>query len=111
MNKTLATLISTALLAATLAGCAGIPTPVGSKVAGNIPVGNAREVSGSACGFQLLLFIPININDRLQRANNELNAAAAGDFVTDVQIQESWSYAFVGTTHCTTLKAKAIKGS
>lgn len=104
------TLTVVALAAAVLAGCAGVPTQVGSKVEGAVPTGASRDITGSACGFQLLLFIPISINDRLQRANSELMAAAGGDFVTDVQIQESWSYGFVGTSYCTTLRAKAVKG-
>jgi hypothetical protein len=109
MSYHLRKLAAVLLASAILSGCAGVPTTVGSKVNASLPTGTAREISGTACGFQLLLFIPININDRLQKANAQLTAEAAGDFITDVQIQESWSYGFVGTSYCTTLKAQAIK--
>lgn len=111
MIKHLKTLTITSVSAAILCGCAGVPTTVGSKVEGAVPTGTTRDISGSACGFQLFLFIPISVNNRLQRANAELMTEAAGDFVTNVQIQESWRYGFVGTSYCTTLTAQAIKAN
>jgi hypothetical protein len=58
--------------------------------------------------MQLLLFIPIRVNNRMLRAYSALEAQAGGDFITDVQIQERWTYLFVGTNYCTALRAKAI---
>jgi len=96
--------------AAILSGCAGVPTPMGSPVRGGVvPTGESREISGRACGFQLLMFIPINLNGRHRQAYEKLERQAKGDFITDVQVEESWGYAFVGTSYCTALKARAIK--
>ena len=95
--------------ASLLAACAGAPTSLGTRVSTPLPDGPERVITAEACGFQLLLFIPININDRMQRANRALEAQADGAFITDVKVQESWAYGFVGTVYCTTLQAKASR--
>ncbi|MBS1142691.1 MAG: hypothetical protein H6R14_97 [Proteobacteria bacterium] len=93
---------------ALLAGCAGQAVQLGSRVSGPIPTGQSRVITAEACGFQLLLFIPIAINGRMASAYEELERQAAGDFITDVEVQERWGYRFVGTQYCTELRAKAI---
>lgn len=90
--------------------CAGSPVQLGSpRSPGAAPTGAARTISAKACGFQLLLFIPIAINSRAGRAYQQLQTMASGDFITDVQVQESWTYGLVGTSYCTTLRAIAIR--
>lgn len=101
--------LAVAAAAALMAGCAGTPVSLGSRVSGPVPSGAERTITAEACGFQLLLFIPISINGRMERAYGSLQAQAAGDFITDVQVQESWGWGFVGTSYCTTLQAKAIR--
>jgi hypothetical protein len=32
---------------------------------------------------------------------------AGGDFISDVKVQESWTYGFIGTLYCTRLEAMA----
>ena len=90
-------------------GCAGKPINLNSTNSQvehtNINFNKGREITASASGFQLLLFIPIQINTRHQRAQQLLEAAAGGRYITDTKIQESWTYAFVGTVYTTTLKA------
>jgi len=92
-----------------LAACAGRPVALGTRINGPVPTGTERTITAEACGFQLFLLIPININDRLARAYESLEAQAGGDFITDVQVQESWGWRFVGTSYCTALKAKAVR--
>jgi hypothetical protein len=94
---------------ALLAGCAGTPVQLGSRVSGAVPTGESRMISAEACGFQLLLLIPIAVNGRLEAAYSALEAKAGGDFITDVEVQERWAYGFVGTSYCTELRAKAIR--
>lgn len=98
-------------IAAAIAGCAGTPVALGNRSSDAKPVGSERTLTSKACGFQLLLVIPIGVNDRLDRAYQQLQGQAGGDYVTDVKIQESWTYAFVGTNYCTTLQARAIRAS
>ena len=62
-------------------------------------------VSSGACGFQLLLLIPIGINSRQTRAYDALVQNAGGAALTDVKMRERWFYGFVGTGYCTELTA------
>jgi hypothetical protein len=109
MNKLTLRIALAATTLALLAGCAGRPVALGTPVTGKVPTGESRSISAEACGFQLLLFIPIGINGRLESAYSELQAQAGSDFITDVEVQERWSYGFVGTRYCTELRAKAIR--
>jgi len=88
-------------------GCAGKPMAIKNvpPKAYTIEKDKARTISASASGFQLLLFIPIDINDRQERAYTLLKAQANGGFITDVKIKESWTYALVGTVYKTTITA------
>ncbi len=101
--------VVSAVVAVSVSACVGAPARLGSSSAAAPAQGTAREISGSSCGFQLLLFIPIAVNGRLAEANKELKAEAAGDYITNIRVEESWYYAFVGTGYCTTLKATAIR--
>jgi len=96
-------------VAALLTACSGMPVALGTRASGPVPVGDARTVKGEGCGFQLLLLIPISINDRAERAYMQLEQQAGGDFITDVQVEERWTYALVGTQYCTMMQATAIR--
>lgn len=107
MKKTLAITILWTLLAA-CAGCAGAPVTFRSLTGVTYDATKGKTVSGSACGFQLLLFIPIGINDRYERAYAALlDNAGPGYSVTDIHVRERWMYGLVGTGYCTDLKATA----
>ena len=92
-----------------LTGCAGKPITFNSvdpKLYAE-QRGEGRTIAGEASGFQLLLFIPIGVNDRHKQAYDVLKGQANGDIITDIKITESWSYAFVGTIYTTKLTATA----
>lgn len=72
---------------------------------------SGRHISAEACGFQLLLFIPISINSRLERAFAQLQREAGNDKIASLTIEEYWRYAVVGTTYCTRLDAMAYRPS
>ena len=94
-----------------IAGCVG--KPIKFKTAdkqldtAKIDLTMGRSISGSASGFQLLLLIPISINDRHERAYEILRGQAGNDYIANVKIKESWTYAFVGTVYTTTIEAVA----
>ena len=102
-----------AVLGCFLVGCSGTPIKLGSANQyigqGEIDASTGRSIKASASGFQLLLFIPININDRQERAYQSLLAQAGGDYVTNVAVNESWIWAFLGTVYKTTLTATAYR--
>ena len=88
-------------------GCAGKPVTFNSvdpKLYADKKA-EARTISAEASGFQLLLFIPISVNNRHEQAYNSLKAQANGDIITDIKITESWSYGFVGTVYTTKMTA------
>jgi hypothetical protein len=90
-------------------GCAGKPITfksVDPKAYEDVK-DKGRKISGSASGFQLFLFIPIGVNDRHENAYGQLLAQANGDYITDVKIEESWTYGLVGTSYTTTITATA----
>ena len=94
-----------------LTGCAGKPIHLGETNQHidleTVDLEKGRNISASASGFQLLLFIPININDRHDRVFQQLRGQAGNDYITDIKIQESWVYGLVGTVYKTTIMAKA----
>ncbi len=100
-----------ALACAALLGCSGVPVHMGLKKGERLPAGHSRDISSGACGFQVIFaYFPLGfaINGRLARAYAGLEREAAGDPITDVQMSEEWHYAFVGTSYCTKLRARAI---
>ncbi len=93
-------------------GCSGKPIRVGvieQQDNINIDFTSGRSIEASASGLQLLLFLPVFINDRHERAYTLLRAQADRDYITDIKVQESWSYAFIGTIYKTTIKAMAYR--
>jgi hypothetical protein len=105
------TTLGLAFAALLLSACSGTPVKTGEANQQidmtDVDFSNGRTISASAAGFQLLLFIPININDRHERAFQTLLGQAGGDYITDIKVKESWTYAFVGTVYKTTMEAIA----
>jgi hypothetical protein len=102
-------LIVSFIIIAFIAGCAGTPIRFGGNHPNfdkaNVDFSKGREIVASASGFQLLLVIPIGINSRHEEAYKMLRLNAGNDYITDVKIEESWSYAFIGTVYTTTIRA------
>lgn len=90
-----------------MSGCSSTPIKFPAITATEVDVANSREIHGKACGFQLLLLIPININGRYEDAYEQLIQAAGREQIANVRIEESWFYGFVGTGYCTKLMATA----
>jgi hypothetical protein len=90
-----------------VSGCVGNPITFPDVGGEKIDSTRGRPIRASACGFQLMLFIPININERAERAYASLRERAGQDVIADVKVQERWFYAFVGTGYCTVLQATA----
>jgi hypothetical protein len=100
------TLILTAALL--LASCEG--TPVRFSQSSDMAQGQkfdmskGRTITAEACGFQLWLFIPIVTNQRAVIAYSKLQSQAGNGYLTDIRVQETWTYAFVGTLYCTVME-------
>ncbi|MFA5455949.1 MAG: hypothetical protein WC272_11605 [Sulfurimonas sp.] len=105
LAKKIITIASLTVVGFLSVGCSGKPITIQTPEMKNIEGSKGVVMSASASGFQLLLFIPIDINDRHERAYQQLKAQAGGGYITDVKVEESWTYAFVGTVYKTTLTA------
>ena len=100
-------MVAATLVAFSMVGCSGVPVYLEST-APKLYENNkdkGREITASASGFQLLLFIPIDVNERQNTAYESLKSQAGGGYLTDVKIKESWTYAFIGTSYKTTMTA------
>ncbi len=95
------------LLSLSVAACVSGPATFKTPLPGSYDASRGREISTGACGFQLLLVIPIAINSRFERAYHALNRLAGDNVLTNVRLQEKWTYAFIGTVYCTNLEATA----
>ena len=91
-----------------MAGCISGPVEIGGPPATSYDVSRPRTIASSACGFILFAVLPFNLHNGVRRANDSLLAQAGGDYVTDVKIGSSWTYAFVGTVHCVQMQALAF---
>jgi len=94
-----------ALFATTLA-CSSVPVRFDAPKQPLLSA-QGRNVEAEACGFQLLLLIPIETNSRASRAYSQLQSAAGQDVLTDIRVTERWIYGLVGTAYCTKLSATA----
>ena len=92
-----------------LAGCVGAPVTFPEVDNKTVAQTGGRTIQAGTCGFQLLLLIPIGINDRAERAYAELREQAGSDVITEVYVREKWFYGFVGTGYCTQMSAKAYR--
>lgn len=88
-------------------GCSGAAIKIPFTTEKPIDTDRGRMVSTKKCGFQLLLFIPIMVNSRHQRAYESLLTQAGGDVLSNLRVEESWIYGFVGTTYCSEMQAVA----
>ena len=109
INKNIARFFT--LFCLVLSGCTGKPINFGNfdqeVNRANIDFSKGVDISGQASGFQLLLVIPLNVNDRHERAYQILRAQAGRDYISDIKIKESWTYGLVGTLYTTRIEAKA----
>jgi hypothetical protein len=97
-----------AALVVVLSGCMGTAFTVPTVANQQIDYSMGRPLTASACGFQLLLVIPIMTNSMGERAFEELREKAGPDScIADVSVSERWFYAFVGTVYCTDMEAMA----
>jgi hypothetical protein len=94
-----------------LSACNSTPINLGPELDVKYEAAPSRQISAEACGFQLLLLIPIASNSRQEKAYQMLKAQAGGDYIADIKITERWTYALVGTVYCTTLEATAYPKS
>lgn len=106
-SKLIGNTVCCGVLALAGLGCMGTKVHFDDIPLARADLTRGRMVEGSASGFQLLCLIPIGINDRQEDAYLRLKRSAGSDFITDVKITESWTWAYIGTVHKTRFYATA----
>ena len=96
-------------LAALACGCTGIPY----KMATVEPDPAKYEVLGQASakgrGFMVLNVIPVNQNNKIERAIEAAIQSQGGDELIDISVQESWFWAYVLNSYAVEVKGTVIK--
>lgn len=92
-----------------LTGCTGhyykIPTAPVDTSKYDV-VGHGTE---TATGIMLFSFIPIQQNNKIERATDSLLRTYGGDAVTDVQVRERWFWAWVLNGYKTDVQATILR--
>jgi hypothetical protein len=68
----------------------------------------AGAVSGEACGLLALGFIPVNVNERAERAYERALEKAHATSLTDTALTESWVFTPIGPEVCTEVRGTAL---
>ena len=106
--KKMAYMVLTIGVVTQLASCEGTPVkldqPFDASVEQKYDMSKGRTATARACGFQLFLFIPIVTNQRASFAYRNLKTQAGNGYLTDIRVQETWTYAYVGTLYCTIME-------
>lgn len=106
-SKKMRVCLAFVLLAALLSGCRGTRVHFDNVPVEKMNLSQGRPIKGSASGFQLFVFAPLGVNGRQARAYEHLKEAAQGEYISNIEVQESWRYAFIGTVYKTTFFATA----
>lgn len=101
------TIVGIAIIASICSGCAGTKVYFADAPLDNLDLSRGYKVKASASGLHLFNLIPLGVNNRQVRAYERLKKEAGDDYITDIQIQDSWKFVFIGVSYGTTLTATA----
>ena len=102
-------LVVVAALLFLLAGCTGVPLKMpGTAIQpGETALG---PVEGDSTGVMLFQFIPIDQNDRFERAySSALGQQPGATRIADVEIQENWFWAWVLNGYTFHVRGTAVR--
>lgn len=104
-------LLFASLVVLALAGCVSMPVNMGSPP--NLQEGKDYTVlgegEGSSVGIMLFNVIPINQNDRFQKAYEEAVKSKGGDRLMNPTIEERWFWAWVLNGYIFKVKGTVVK--
>ena len=90
-------------------GCAGVPVQMTSPAVDTSKYEILGEGSGLATGIMLFQFIPINQNQRFERAYNDAINSMGGDKLLNPVISERWFWAYILNGYITTVTGTVVK--
>ncbi len=107
--QSIAKLAASVVLAAATSACTGVPY----KMATIEPDLSQYEVLGPATargrGYMILNVIPVNQNNKIERAVEKAIQSKGGDELIDISVQESWFWAYVLNSYAVDVTGTVIK--
>ncbi|KAF0215631.1 MAG: hypothetical protein FD174_4079 [Geobacteraceae bacterium] len=103
--------VAVCLLAVFAAGCVSMPVNMGmpaNQVEGK-DFTVLGEGEGSSLGVMLFNFIPINQNQRFQKAYDEAVASKGGDRLINPVVEERWFWAYLFNGYIFKVKGTVVK--
>lgn len=101
------TIAGIVVLASICSGCIGTQVHFADAPIDRLDLSRGHAVRGSAKGIHLFGIIPIGVNERQVRAYERLKEEAGPDYITNIKIQDSWRFIFIGQYYGTLLTGTA----
>lgn len=70
-----------------------------------------HEGEGTACGVNLLGFIPIKVNSRIERAYQQALEKAGATGLMETQVTDRWYWIYVGDLFCTDVRGTGYRSA
>lgn len=70
---------------------------------------NLGTATSTATGISLFGFIPIQLNNKIERATQSAITSKGGDMITDVTVRERWYWAYVLNMYKVDLTGTVLK--
>lgn len=98
-------MIGAVLLALVGAGCVGTPVHFADAPMEKLDLARGHKVIGKASSLLLFEVIPIGVNSRQSRAYERMKDEAPFEYLTDIKVQDSWKFVFIGFKFSTIMTA------
>ena len=95
------------LVSAGLVGCVGTSVQLDDVPLDKVDLSRGHKVMGEASGFHLFEVIPLGVNGRQARAYERMKNEAPFEYLTDIRVQDSWLWIWVGIKYSTAMSATA----
>lgn len=92
-----------------VAGCAGVPVHMTSPAPDPSKYEVLGDGMGRSVGIMLFQFIPINQNQRFEKAYNAAVESKGGDKLLNPVISERWFWAYILNGYSTTVRGTVVK--
>ena len=92
-----------------VAGCAGAPVHMTSPAPDLSKYEVLGDGMGRSVGIMLFQFIPINQNQRFEKAYNAAIESKGGDKLLNPVISERWFWAYILNGYSTTVRGIVVK--
>ena len=90
-----------------LVGCVGTRVHFEDVPLDKVDLSRGHKVTAEASGFHLFEVIPLGVNGRQARAYERMKNEAPFEYLTDIKVQDSWLWIWIGIKYSTTMSATA----